>query len=436
MGKALLIVIFGCVITLTMTNTKFITGINDGILNAVDSYTDTEARNIGNSMVNILLTDIAADPSYRKSSETVQHILDGTARYRIVDTILVPGDTLIKIEVKVKYYDFSHTITAYTKDADPLGWVPPFIRGAWTANAILNNTISDMYIDGRNYDLSLNIVPGTGTYGVSSSVDFVNVENAAIGGTYDSLDYPMTFPENPDIIEKYDWGGKFPESPDEILGYPEGTLKGIAQTGVHGSQYVLNPKKIEDELDFPLSGVTFVELTDGKERELKMFGMGNSGILVVHGPDASSRLKGVKLDPDKEKKLKAGKVHVCHKPGTPAEHTLTISSAALGAHLDHGDYEGKCPSNDNWFEGLIITDYSFHHHLDILGAILQLSPDLETKKNCEGNEDHWAKFSRQAIENATLITAEATELHGNSDKSKYNETGFGTGRHKALHWLE
>jgi len=34
---------------------------------------------------------------------------------------------------------------------------------------------------------------------------------------------------------------------------------------------------------------------------------------------------------------------VCHKPGTPAEHTLTVDESALDAHLDHGDTEGACP---------------------------------------------------------------------------------------------
>ncbi len=36
------------------------------------------------------------------------------------------------------------------------------------------------------------------------------------------------------------------------------------------------------------------------------------------------------------------KVSVCHKPGKKAEHTLTISSEAVAAHLNHGDYVGSC----------------------------------------------------------------------------------------------
>jgi prepilin-type N-terminal cleavage/methylation domain-containing protein len=35
-------------------------------------------------------------------------------------------------------------------------------------------------------------------------------------------------------------------------------------------------------------------------------------------------------------------VTICHKPGTPAEKTLTVPKSALGGHLGHGDYEGPC----------------------------------------------------------------------------------------------
>lgn len=36
------------------------------------------------------------------------------------------------------------------------------------------------------------------------------------------------------------------------------------------------------------------------------------------------------------------KIEICHKPGTPAEHTLRVPQPAVRAHLAHGDYYGKC----------------------------------------------------------------------------------------------
>jgi len=36
------------------------------------------------------------------------------------------------------------------------------------------------------------------------------------------------------------------------------------------------------------------------------------------------------------------KVVICHKPGTPAEHTMTLPESAVAAHLGHGDTLGPC----------------------------------------------------------------------------------------------
>ena len=70
--------------------------------------------------------------------------------------------------------------------------------------------------------------------------------------------------------------------------------------------------------------------------------------------------------------------------------------------------------------GLLVTDYSFHHHIDILGGVLQLSPDLETEKNCNGNADHWVYYSSEAVTNATGIAAEITGLS--------QQVGYGFGK--------
>jgi hypothetical protein len=36
------------------------------------------------------------------------------------------------------------------------------------------------------------------------------------------------------------------------------------------------------------------------------------------------------------------RINVCHKPGTPAEKTLSLPQPAVPAHLGHGDTEGAC----------------------------------------------------------------------------------------------
>ena len=382
MAKFILIIVLGAMITFGVSNITKNNVVGQGTQTTVDNFSVKRAHDIASSMSEIILMRISNDGSYRASNLAPEYLNGGEANYTVEDTFF-EGDSLIKITVNSQFNGITKTITTYAQKPTD-GWIPPFIRGAWTANADLNNTISDMYIDGRDHDLSLNIIPKTGRFGVSSSTEFRNDENAAIGGTNNFIDYPMTYPEVPEVIEEYyDWGGTFPETPDEILGYPEGTLKAAAQTGQYGSQYLLNPSLVKigkkwfiDGLTYPISGVTYIELTNNKECEFQFEQHGNSGILVIHGDkNHTATITGVKFDKD---------------------------------------------NSDGLFTGVLVTDYSFHHHIDILGAVLQLSPNLETSKNCNGNKDHWVYYSSEAISNATEIAAEITGLSGS--------VGYGYGK--------
>jgi len=378
MARYIMIIVLGGMFTFGISNISQNSTVNQGTQNVVDNFSSSRARDIAGSMTDILMMRIANNLDYRVETEMSEDLDGGQATYTVEDTFF-EGDSLVKVKVAADYNNVTKTIITFTQKPTD-GWVPPVIRGAWTANANLNNTISDMFIDGRDHDLSLNLIPNTGKFGVSTSTDFINLENAAIGGTNNKIDYPMTFPELPEVIEEnYNWDGGFPESPDNILGYPEGTLKAAAKSGEYGSQYLLVPvgtKKIDGSLlTYPLSGVTYIEITNSDEAELRLVQNGNGGIVVVHNQDRSSRIKSVKFDKD---------------------------------------------NSDGLLTGLLITDYSFHHHIDILGSVLQLSPNLETSKNCIGNKDHWVYYSSEAIINATEIVANITGLSG--------QVGYGFGK--------
>ena len=259
MSRFILIIVLGAMVTFGLSNITQNSVVGQGTDNTVDDFSTKRARDIASSMGDILMMRVANNILYRVNTESKEYMNGGEATYRVEDSFF-EGDSLVKITVNAKFNDVVKTITSYV--AQPTaGWVPPPIRGAWTANANLDNTISDMFIDGRDHDLSLNIVPQTGRYGVSTSTTFVNTENAEIGGTNSKIDYPMTYPEVAEVIEEnYDWGGTFPETPDEILGWPEGTLKNAAQSGLYGGQYRINPPldgKYIKGLDYPLSGVLY-----------------------------------------------------------------------------------------------------------------------------------------------------------------------------------
>ncbi len=386
MARYIMIIVLGGMLTFGIANINQNSVVTQGTQNVVDNFSTNRAHDIAGSMTDILVMRMANDLEYRVETEVSEDLDGGEATYTVEDAFF-NGDSLVKVKVAAEYNDITKTIITYTQKPTD-GWVPPMVRGAWTANGNLNNTISDMFIDGRDHDLDQNLIPFKGIFGVSTSTDFINLEDAEIGGTNNMIDYPMTFPENPAVIEEnYNWDGGFPDSPDEALGLPEGTLKTAAQTGEYGSQYLINPPmngKYLVGLTYPISGITYIEITNGQEYEIKLEQNGNSGILVFHNDDTNSIVKGIKYQKDS---LKAG-------------------------------------FSDGLLTGLLMTDYSFHHHINVLGSIVMLSPDLEEDKNCNGNKDHWAYYSSEAIGNATEIVAEITGLSGT--------VGYGFGK-KRVH---
>jgi len=357
-----------------------------------ERYDEIQARQFASSVVNMVMTELADSSTLRTNNTETMNILGWTATYRVIDTMLVSPDSVIMIDVATTFGDPEQTYIVKAYLSRPGGWVPPSVRGAWTANADLNNTISDMYIDGRDHDLEGAIIVGKGNFAVSSSKSFRNEDEAFLGGTYMGTDYPMTFPEESKIIEQnVDWDGAFPTTPDQALGYPEGTLIKIAKSGAGGSQYIMNPGKVVDESDisFPLRGVTYVEINNGVEAKYQSPTVGtdqDQGILVFHGPNGSSRVEQV----------------------------------------------ASAKKSDEPFLGIIIADYSFHHHIDILGTILQLSDELEEKSKCQGNRDHYVYYSSEAIKVATKFVAEEIGEEGTSVIGGQ----IGIGRKKALFWYE
>jgi len=389
MSKFILIIVMGGFISYGILSINLNNKLTAGTENSVKNYNTMQSRNIANSMAEMIISGINDSTSWRVTTPEEKNFFGGVATYRFIDTVITT-DTLIKISVTGNFNDYETNITVFTEKPSA-GFVPTVVRGAWTANGPLNNTISDMYIDGRDYDSFGNIISGNGVHGVSTSVTFENIENAKIGGTHNHVDYPMQYPEDPNVIEEnYNWGGEFPTTPDAVLGIPEGTLKSIAQSGQDGSQYVTDP----EDLNLPLSGITYVEINDDDDNDdddndddndddddkIDMKKTQSKGILVCHNSSGTTRIKQIKLK----------------------------------------NYP---------FKGLIIGDYMFHFHLDVHGAIILLSQNLETEKKCSGNKDHEVLYSSEIIKNATSIL-------GISSVEGTQNYGFGKHRLAVRHWLE
>jgi hypothetical protein len=356
-GKLSLIIVFGGVFFLYLVSFQINRTTVESFEGAVGNYNQFNALNVANQAMEIVLTELADSSKLRVPSPQqmpgylIGNIPSAQVSYTITDAIVTMGGLqldVVKVEVESTVGSKQARVVVYADRR--IGYIPEPVRAVFTANGPLDKTISNMFIDGRDHDLNGILNANNGVVGVSTSLSFVNVGGAKIGGTDpDGIDYPPTFPEDANIIEEnYNWGGSFPTSPDAVLGLEEETLKQIAQSGEGGSQYVTNPSS----LTYPLRGVTYVEIPP--ESSLKFELQGDSdGILVIHNSEVNAKI-------------------------------IEISS-----------------KNNLPFKGLIIADYLFHIHLDVIGAIMLLSPHLETEKTCSGNKDKKILFSRAALIDVT-----------------------------------
>ena len=362
MGNATIILVLGLGLNVGLLSYTLLSRSGDAVENYTIYYETTMAKNIANTAVDLTLQKLRDNATWRDGFQQVpfgENSQSGTLSSTLTDTA-VGGKDYINVVAIGSYSGQSDTVVVLVSPE----FVPDVVRGAFTAFGPLDDTISDMQIDGRDHDINGDLLPSPtdGVFGISSATDFVNTQDAVIGGTdAGGVDHEMDFPEDPEIIEEnFDWGGTFPSGPDEVLGLPEGTLKAIAQSGANGSQYFTNywdPPWIEwannKFVSPPLRGVTFIEVPPGTEWRKMRISPDSEGIFIFHSSDTDAYWNDINLFPD------------------------------VGE-----------------FKGLMIFDKVFHIHMDILGALVILTPNTVVGKNCNGNQDHKIFYSSEAIENA------------------------------------
>ena len=343
MSKYIFIIVSSTFLTYSVIGFTENRTIDSSTNNAVDFYSYSKAIQVSKSGMQMVMSLLGDDPDWRSSTPQNFNCFDGDVTFYVKDTIF-NGSELIKFYVDGSFNGFNHILTAYV-DRFPLG--PPAIRGAITTNNDVR-TLGSLNVDGRNHTITATLVPNSGTYAIWTTKTVDQGGNSSLGGTFLAEDIPLLRPADPRVIaELQSYPGGYPTSPDSMLGgpaygYPEGTLKSIAMSGVNGSQYVTNPTL----LSYPLYGVTYVELTDitphNKWEDALVEG---SGILVVHNQSTNARIWNMEL-------------------GT--------------------------------FIGLVIVDDIVHVHATIIGALIVLTPN-PSSGNTIGNSDGLVLYSTEAI---------------------------------------
>jgi len=347
--------------------------------NSVEYFSETISRNLTNSAVGSLISDLADNQELRVKSPISRSYTDndftGKINYTIKDSTIA-GNKLVEIALAGTYDDKESRVIAYVK-LPKKGFVPGAVKAAVTTNNPIA-TNGALTVDGRNHDMNGNLIPNSGTFAIWTTQTCAQGGSSDYLGTYNGNDTKESeskppYSNNVTAVNQT-WPGGYPGTPDAIFGgaangYPEGTLKAIAQSGVNGSRYISNYKTTLSTL----SGVTYVEIDGSKPWAQK--DITGTGILIVHNSAKSAQVKNL---------------------------------------------------NGGTFKGLVIVDDIIHCHTDIIGAVIGLSPN-PSAGNVIGNGQGDIKFSSEAIMSAT------SSLSGSSSKFKY---GYGKYRLEVVHWFE
>jgi hypothetical protein len=345
MSRFILIIVLGGYITYSITSMTQNKNVTQATENSVNSYSQTKARNLVNSAIQMFMSQVADDLDWRILNPVTKDIFDGQATYTVTDTIF-DGEDLIKFSVTSNVYGKTKKVDVYAKPLDP------FPSGVESMAAITANndilTLGNIIVDGRDHNIDGTVVPGEGTFGIWTTDTYTRGGASKVGGTYLGIDYiPSKKKVNPNIIaDNQTWpDGMPPTTPEDVIkDLPfDITLEEYAKSGDWGSQYVNDPSL----LTYPLKGVTYVELHSGDSWiEANIEG---SGILIVHNDQVDAIIK----------------------------------------------------NTYNNFTGLIIADDIIHLHSTIIGAIISLTQN-PSEGNTIGNSDGFVLYSKEALGNSLM----------------------------------
>lgn len=346
MGKSVLVILMGFLIIFNITASNINKTGKESEIVLYNNYGKMMAKDIAQSGTNVILSKLVYYPFWRGVKSNISFAAGTFTAGAVNDAAL--GIYGIRV---YSYSNFNGNLDTVFVRLTYESFRPVEVRAGVTANTEveINGTIT---IDGRDHDEFGNLIPSSGTLGISTTSEFDQSGSAKVGGTNDSLgvDYVPSKPANSSIIEtEAVWPNGFPNTPDKVMGgdsagYPEGTLKSIAQSGFNGSQYVTDPSS----LTFPLSGVTYVEMGWGQTWQAIDFGS-SGGILVIHNSSTNSIIKDL---------------------------------------------------NSGTFKGLLIADDIDKVHCDILGAVVVLTSSPPSG-NVIGNSNGSIEYCSSLIADVT-----------------------------------
>lgn len=156
MGRLILIVLLGSIGVYGLVSFNMNSSSTQASSNAVDYYKDINARNIANSVVSMLVSSLSEDSNFRVLAPLTINLFEGTAQYRMIDTILAT-DSLVKIDVTGYHLGSSKRVNAFIK-LMPSPDVPPFFKYALLGGTeVIINGNNSSVVDDNNPTINANV---------------------------------------------------------------------------------------------------------------------------------------------------------------------------------------------------------------------------------------------------------------------------------------
>lgn len=138
MGRAVLIVLLASILTFGIISIQINRSSSEAGTATSNYYRDLYTRNIANSMIEILRTNLTSDTSLRIKDFKKESILGGIVLYKLIDTT-INSTQFIKAVVIANYEGITKTSEAYfTIENLGTGGLPPFLKYAVVSGKNLN----------------------------------------------------------------------------------------------------------------------------------------------------------------------------------------------------------------------------------------------------------------------------------------------------------
>ena len=103
MGKTVLIYVLGTLSIFVMINGNLSNTVLDQSKSSYGYYAEVQVRDIGNTMIELLTSQLADSISYRVTQPASKSFFDGQVTYTVKDTVVAP-DSMVKISVSATYF--------------------------------------------------------------------------------------------------------------------------------------------------------------------------------------------------------------------------------------------------------------------------------------------------------------------------------------------